>query len=67
MRNRQDEEGISQIAVPGGQGWRKPDPSRATEICRCRSCGHEISIDEGQLCTTLRCPFCGKMSLEKEV
>lgn len=51
----------------GGKGRNKGGGFGAGGNCICAKCGHKEPHRQGEKCTTIKCPKCGKPMVRKEL
>lgn len=59
---------LAQLQTKPGTGKGVGEPERkagGTDICRCPSCGFEISHSRGNPCNEIKCKKCGKEMVGK--
>ena len=51
----------------GGRGRNKGGGFGTGGFCVCAKCGEKVSHQQGEKCTTLKCPKCGHTMIREEL
>lgn len=55
------------IGKGGGKGRNNGGAFGVGGYCVCAKCGEKVAHQQGEKCTTLRCPSCGKPMIREEL